>query len=110
MAAQSGKSQAGHIRYRQAAQVEPAKIIQRVVTTEMDAEWPLRARLCTCPEISPESNSVSCRLYKSLGWDYTDSEVPGTCTTHAKLRLPCYTHVKDMSGTMRVRRTMETTK
>ena len=38
MAAQSGgKSQAGHIRgYRQAAQVEPAKI-QSVVTTEMDA-------------------------------------------------------------------------
>ena len=47
----------------------------------MDAEWPLRARLCTCPEISPESNSVSCRLYKSLGWDYTDSEVPRVLRT-----------------------------
>ena len=31
--------------------------------------WPLRARLCARPEISPESNSVQ-TLQKSFGWDY----------------------------------------
>ena len=31
--------------------------------------WPLRARLCASPEISPESKSVQ-TLHKSLGWNY----------------------------------------
>ena len=78
MAAQSGgKSQAGHIRgYRQAAQVEPAKI-QSVVTTEMDAGVTVT---CSALHLPWDFSGVKlCQLQtlqKSLGWDYTDSEVP----------------------------------
>ena len=69
----AAEQEPGHTRYRQ-AQVKPRSERGHHWNAWMPG-WPLRARLCTCPEISPESNSVQ-TLQKSFGWDYTETEVP----------------------------------